>query len=135
MTLSTRVALVTGAAQGIGEGIAVRLAQDGLDVAILDVKGKEEQLEAVAKRISDTGRRSFWLVSDVSSEEAVRQAVVEVVAALGSLDVVCVERALSTTWYILNTFPHQMIANAGIASFGGILQSTCPRIHRMHQRP
>ena len=86
---TTRVALVTGGAQGIGEGIAVRLAEDGLDVAILDVKGKEEQLKAVAKKISETGRRSFWLVSDVTSEEAVGRAVDEVVAALGSLDVVC----------------------------------------------
>ena len=84
----TRVALVTGGAQGIGEGIALRLAQDGFDVAVLDVKGKEDQLEAVARQISATGRRSLWLVCDVSSESAVSQAVDDVVAAFGGLDVV-----------------------------------------------
>lgn len=88
MSAATRIALVTGGAQGIGESIALRLAQDGLDVAILDVKGKEEQLEGVAKKIQDTGRRALTLVGDISSEEAVIKAVEDVVAALGSLDVV-----------------------------------------------
>lgn len=86
---TTRVAFVTGGAQGIGESIAVRLAQDGLDVAILDVKGKEAQLEGVAKKIKEAGRRALTLVGDVTSEEAVIKAIDDVVATLGSLDVVC----------------------------------------------
>lgn len=86
--MSGKVALVTGGAQGIGEAIALRLAQDGYDVAILDLCGKEEQMRAVAQKISEYGRRSHWHVGDVSDETSVCQAVADVVEHLGSLDVV-----------------------------------------------
>ena len=86
--MATRVAFVTGAAQGIGEAIALRLARDGLDVAILDVRGKEEQMKAVAQKIKDLGRQSHWVVGDVSDEVSVRDAVESVAQTLGSLDVV-----------------------------------------------
>ena len=88
MSEITRVALVTGGAQGIGEAIALRLAQDGLDVAILDVCGKEDKMKAVAEKIKESGRRSHWLVCDVTDETSVCHAVADVVEHLGSLDVV-----------------------------------------------
>ncbi len=84
----TRVAFITGGAQGIGEAIALRLAQDGLDVAILDVRGKEDQMQAVTKKINELGRRSHWVVGDVSDETSVKNSVESVVQTLGSLDVV-----------------------------------------------
>ncbi|KAI0826246.1 short chain oxidoreductase [Irpex lacteus] len=85
--MTTRVAVVTGAAQGIGEAIALRLAHDGFDVAILDIRGKEEQMQAVAQKINDSGRRSQWIVGDVSDERSVKDAVESVVQTLGGLDV------------------------------------------------
>ena len=85
---TTRVALVTGGAQGIGEAIALRLAQDGLDIAILDVKGKEDLMDAVAKKITEYGRRSISLVGDVAVEDSVKEVIEKVVHTLGSLDVV-----------------------------------------------
>lgn len=86
--MSSRVAFVTGGAQGIGEAIALGLAVDGLDVAIFDVKGKEGLLQSVAERITKSGRRALWLVGDVTSEESVKDAIAEAVEKLGSLDVV-----------------------------------------------
>lgn len=89
MSTPPRVAFITGGAQGIGEAVAVRLAQDGLDVALLDVKGKEHLLQGVADKIKATGRRAFWLTGDVTREEDIKQAVEKVVEILGGLDVVC----------------------------------------------
>ncbi|KAI0684456.1 NAD-binding protein [Cytidiella melzeri] len=100
--MSARVAFVTGGAQGIGESIALRLAEDGLDVAILDISGKEELMKAVAKKITDSGRRALWLVGDVTKEDSVKEAIARTVEVLGSLDV--------------------MIANAGIMSSKSVIE-------------
>lgn len=48
---SGKIALVTGAARGIGRGIALRLASDGLDVAVNDIQDNSDQLEEVAEEI------------------------------------------------------------------------------------
>ncbi len=94
--MSARIAFVTGGAQGIGEAIAIRLAEDGLDVAVLDIKGKEEQLQAVAKKVEQLGRRSCCVLGDVTVEQDVKNAVNHVVQILGGLDVV---RNFGRTWH------------------------------------
>ena len=56
MSINGKVALVTGAGQGIGRAIALRLANDGADIAIVDVK--EEKMKAVANEVrAGAGRR------------------------------------------------------------------------------
>jgi meso-butanediol dehydrogenase / (S,S)-butanediol dehydrogenase / diacetyl reductase len=83
----TKVALVTGAARGIGRAIALRLADDGLDVAINDLTD-EPELDAVRQEIEAKGRRSLTVPADVSLEPNVVRIIGEVVEKLGSLDVV-----------------------------------------------
>ena len=63
---SSRVALVTGAARGIGRGIALRLAADGLDVALHDIGANGDQLDGVAEEIRGAGRRTATVIADVS---------------------------------------------------------------------
>ncbi|MGO1320199.1 MAG: SDR family NAD(P)-dependent oxidoreductase, partial [Galactobacter sp.] len=53
-----RVALVTGAGQGIGRGIALKLAADGFDVAVADLDFQEEKGRAVVKEIEALGRKA-----------------------------------------------------------------------------
>ncbi|WP_113699260.1 3-oxoacyl-ACP reductase FabG [Nonomuraea lactucae] len=76
-----RVAIVTGAARGIGAGIARRLAQDGLAVAVLDLDESASNL--VAEEIVSDGGRAIGIGADVSDEQAVADAVARVVAELG----------------------------------------------------
>ena len=88
MSDSTRVAFVSGAAQGIGQKIALRLADDGLDVAVNDIPSRKAELEELVSQIKAKGRRAIAVPGDVSVEEDVRNAVDKVVADLGGLDVV-----------------------------------------------
>jgi len=84
--MSTKVALVTGAARGIGRAIALRLAEDGLDVAVNDLPNTPE-LDVVVREIESKGRRSLSVPADVSLEEDVEKIIQQVVQNLGGLDV------------------------------------------------
>ncbi|GIG40545.1 3-oxoacyl-ACP reductase FabG [Cellulomonas phragmiteti] len=76
-----RTALVTGAARGIGAATARRLAADGHQVAVLDVR--EADAEATAAAIRDAGGTALALGADVADEDAVTAAVARVADELG----------------------------------------------------
>ncbi len=80
--LSGRVALVTGAASGIGRAIALELAGEGASMAIVDMN--LEGASAVAKEIEGSGRRALAIQCDVSDEEAAGRVVKEVESGLGA---------------------------------------------------
>lgn len=77
-----KIAIVTGAARGIGAAISLRLAQDGHDVAVIDLK-REACADTVAA-VEATGQRSIAIAADVSDEAAVRRGVAEIADALGA---------------------------------------------------
>jgi 3-oxoacyl-[acyl-carrier protein] reductase len=84
MTTSTtmnRVAIVTGAARGIGAGIARRLASDGLAVAVADLD--ESACQTVVEEIEAAGGRGLAVRVDVSDEKAVQDGVEQIAAQLG----------------------------------------------------
>jgi 2-hydroxycyclohexanecarboxyl-CoA dehydrogenase len=80
-----RVALVTGAARGIGEAIACALAQDGLAVAVADLRIDES--EATAAAIRDAGGKAVGIELDVTSSESVSSGLAAAQEALGPIDV------------------------------------------------
>lgn len=84
----TRVALVTGAAQGIGRAIALRLASDGLDIAVNDIHQSSDALRTLVAELQAKGVKSISVPADVSSEEAVQEMIEKTVQELGRLDVV-----------------------------------------------
>lgn len=85
---SKGVALVTGAAQGIGKAIAIRLSKGGYNVAVDDVASNSAKLNSVVEEIQSHGRKSCAILADVTGEEEVKGMVAKVVQDLGSLDVV-----------------------------------------------
>jgi 3-oxoacyl-[acyl-carrier protein] reductase len=81
-TATNRVAIITGAARGIGAATAHRLAADGMAVAVLDLD--EPGAKAVAEQIVTAGGRALGVAVDVSDPEAVQAAVDRVAAELGA---------------------------------------------------
>ena len=85
MSLSGKVAAVTGAAQGIGKAIALRLAKDGADVILLDVK--QDILVQTAKEVEALGRRAVALTADISNRDQFATTLREAAETLGGLDI------------------------------------------------
>ena len=83
--LQGKVALVTGAGQGVGRGIALALASEGVDIAV--VGRTRAALEDSCAAIRARGARAEPFVCDVSRTETVRDVVSEVVTALGGVDI------------------------------------------------
>ncbi|KAJ7621450.1 NAD-binding protein [Roridomyces roridus] len=94
---SKGIAFVTGAARGIGRAVALRLAEDGFDVAVNDLEAKMKELESLVEEIrtKNSERETSIHVGDVSEDVQVREMVEAVVQKHGGLDV--------------------MVANAGVA--------------------
>jgi glucose 1-dehydrogenase len=101
--LAGRVALVTGAAQGIGLGIALRLAREGAAVAINVHKDDARAAEA-RQQVQALGAACEVFVADVSRIAPTRQLVADVAARLGRLDI--------------------LVNNAGIERHAGVLEVT-----------
>lgn len=97
-----KIAFVTGAGDGIGRAIAIRLAQDGFNVAVNDIA--EEKLERVKREIERYGVQSMALPGDVSNREQVFAMVKDVVDKFRRLDV--------------------LVANAGITQVKPLLEIT-----------
>ncbi|KAG1792753.1 uncharacterized protein HD556DRAFT_1377687 [Suillus plorans] len=87
LTIQPRVALITGAAQGIGRAIALRLAEDGLDIAIADLASQRTKLDGVAEEVRAKGRRCIVLECNVSQEEEVQRMVQATEKEFDGLDV------------------------------------------------
>jgi NAD(P)-dependent dehydrogenase (short-subunit alcohol dehydrogenase family) len=84
--LTGRVALITGAASGLGKAMAWGLACHGADVVIVDRDGDKAAACADAIR-AGSGRRAISVVADVSSEDEVERAIGAAAAAFGNVDI------------------------------------------------
>jgi NAD(P)-dependent dehydrogenase (short-subunit alcohol dehydrogenase family) len=82
--LDSQVAIITGAAQGIGREYALRFAREGAAVVIADLR--EEQARGVANEIAAAGGRALAMRADVTSEEQMKAVVDRTVEAFGRID-------------------------------------------------
>lgn len=106
-----KVALVTGAGQGIGRGIALKLAADGFDIAVADLPFQEEKAKGVVAEIEELGRKAIFVSADVSKRDEVVAAVDTAAKELGSFDV--------------------MVNNAGIAQVKPLLEITEEELNKI----
>jgi 2-hydroxycyclohexanecarboxyl-CoA dehydrogenase len=107
--MADKVALVTGAANGIGRATAKRLARDGIAIGVLDLL--EDGAAAVAHEIRGAGGRAIALTADVSDRASVQAAVASLRGAFGPVNVV--------------------VNNAGITGFKPFLELTVEEWDKM----
>jgi 3-hydroxybutyrate dehydrogenase len=94
MRLNNRVAVVTGAASGIGKDIARTFLREGARVAIADLN--QSGAEAAAAELGGSERRAIGIAMDVSSEEQVEAGMAEAVKTFGRLDVLVSNAGIQT---------------------------------------
>lgn len=95
-TLEEKVALVTGGSRGIGEQIAIQLAEHGADVAV--TARSEDELEETAQRIEKTGRTGLALPGDLMDADTPASLVEATVDQLGGLDVLVNNAGMQAPW-------------------------------------
>jgi glucose 1-dehydrogenase len=86
MKLEGKTVLITGGSQGIGQGIAFRLAEEGADIAV-DYVGNSESADATVAQIQKRGRRALAVQADISSVDQIHSMMKQVVDSLGGVDV------------------------------------------------
>lgn len=84
-SIEGKVAIVTGAARGIGKGIAVTLAEAGADIVAVDRTTEEN--EQTASEVQDFGRRCLAITTDVTKEDQVQRMVSEAISKFGKIDI------------------------------------------------
>ena len=92
MDFNNKIALVTGAAVGIGRATALQLAERGADVILLDIN--EEKLTTVKTGCASFGRDVQSFVCDISDENAVNEVIAAAMAHFGRIDILVNNAAL-----------------------------------------
>ena len=108
MSIDGKVALVTGAGQGIGRAIALRLARDGAAIAIVDIN--DEKMQAVVAEVRAMGRKATTFKADVSKRDDVYAAIDHTEKELGGFDII--------------------VNNAGIANIQSIAEVTPAEVEK-----
>ncbi len=116
--MTTQVAVVTGAARGIGRGIAVKLAEDGFDIAVADLESQRDEAQETITQIEAVGRTAFFRPTDVSDRDDVFGLVEDTVRELGTIDVMVNNAGICQVVPIGDITPEQLEQIYRIDVFG-----------------
>ncbi len=131
--LEGQVALITGAARGIGKGIALCLADEGVDIVIAD-RYHEDEAEALAQQIRDKGRQALVHMTDVSDRAAVAALFATAVERFGQLNIAVANAGISIREPILEAQWESVERTLGVTQFG--VYHTCQfAAQQMAQQP
>ncbi len=106
MKLEGKVAIITGAADGIGRGAAVKLAREGADLLLVDLN--QRGLGETATMAAEVGRRVVELVADVTDDDAPQRIVGQTVDRLGALDILVNNAGVPPQAHFLEIAPEAM---------------------------
>ena len=127
-----KVAVVTGAARGIGRVIAEKLASQGADVAICDLKA--EWLADTAAAVEAFGRKALPLAVDVGDGEAVTACMAEVIKVLGKVDIMVNNAGITKDTLLVRMSDEDWDAVLRVNLKGTFLFSRAVSKHMMKQR-
>ena len=127
-----KVAVVTGAARGIGQAIARRLAQEGADVVICDLQ--VEWLAETAGIVEGLGRKALPLAVDVGDSEAVNACINEVVKVFGKVDIMVNNAGITKDTLLVRMSDDDWDAVLRVNLKGTFLFSRAVAKHMMKQR-
>ena len=119
--LANKKAIVTGAANGIGRAIALALAREGADVALLDLK--KEAADAVASQITSLGVKGLAVKVDVGDEKSVVEAIAEVQKCFSVIDILVNNAGIDSTSRIVD-MPTEMWDNIIRVNLRGVFLCT-----------
>ena len=83
MKLEDKAAIVAGGGQGIGEGIVKCLAEEGANIAVVDING--DNAKKVADEVKAMGRKALAITADLTNDDEVTRAVKETVDSFGKI--------------------------------------------------
>ncbi|WP_131737950.1 SDR family NAD(P)-dependent oxidoreductase [Actinomadura roseirufa] len=128
-----RIALITGAARGIGFGIASRLAAEGASVAVVDLDA-DAAAEAAGRLPVTTGAKVIDIAADIGGGEAAEAAVARAVAELGGLHVLVNNAGVTRDNLIHKMTEDQWDTVMGVHLKGAFLMSRAAQRHFVAQR-
>jgi len=129
--LEGKVALITGSGQGIGRSIALRLADDGANVAIVDLN--EDKMNNVATEVRDRGRRATTFKADVSKREEVYAAIDHAEKELGGFDIMVNNAGIAQVQPLADVTPEELDKILKI-NVGGVLWGIQAAAKKFKQR-
>lgn len=138
--LSGKVALITGAARGIGRAQAVRFAEEGADIIAVDICGPvdtvvvapatTDDLEETARLVRECGGRIVANVADVRDQDAVTNATERGVTAFGGLDIVCATAGITSRGFAteLSEAAWQTMLDVNLSGVWHTCKATAPHL-------
>lgn len=99
MKLEGKVALVTGSSQGIGQAIAIRLAQEGADI-VIDYRSHPEGAEETKAKVEATGRKGLVVKADLGIVSDVRRMIDSGIQHEGKLDILFNKEKNASFWEV-----------------------------------
>lgn len=127
MRILDKVAIVTGSGRGIGAAVALRLAEEGANIAVCDVS---DDVAAVAEKISATGRKVLAIRTDVSDRGQVQAMVDEVIRHWGQIDILVNNAGINRDASIKNMTEAQWdaVINVNLKGAFNCIQAVLPHM-------